>query len=294
MKDEFDAGMVSIIIPTFNRGSTIKESIQSVLTQTYTNFELIIVDDGSTDNTREVVLSIDDNRIRYIYQNNSGACAARNNGIDNSVGAFIAFHDSDDIWHEDKLEKQMCVFNNSVADIVFCGLNRYEKGKSVQLVPQNMQKGILSPVQDLFGIGTQTLVFKRDVLNHIRFDEKMLRFQEFELLINSTEKGYKIFCLDEGLVDYYIGDDSISKNYERLLSASRRIIEKYPFFCKKYPKMKKTMAAVLFDAAISVCERGELSYKQYLIMSAKYQKNIKNIMKVIFSYIGLYKPKRKG
>ena len=89
--------LVSVIIPTYNRAHLIKRSAMSVLNQTYSNLELIIVDDGSTDNTEEVVKSIDDNRVIYIKQPNQGACAARNNGIDHAKGEFIAFQDSDDV-----------------------------------------------------------------------------------------------------------------------------------------------------------------------------------------------------
>ena len=94
--------MVSIIIPTYNRADKLKAAIMSVLNQTYCDLELIIVDDGSTDDTKNVVANIDDNRLRYVYQKNAGACVARNNGIEEAHGDYIAFHDSDDVWHLDK------------------------------------------------------------------------------------------------------------------------------------------------------------------------------------------------
>ena len=95
-------------MPSFNTASYIKEAIQSVLNQTYTNWELIIVDDCSTDNTDEVVSRINDDRIRY-YKNdrNSGAAASRNKALREAKGRWIAFLDSDDIWMPDKLKKQI-------------------------------------------------------------------------------------------------------------------------------------------------------------------------------------------
>jgi len=95
---------VSVIIPTYNRAGYLGEAIQSVLDQTFSDFELLVVDDGSTDNTREVVASFKDVRVRYIQQENRGVAAARNAGIKASDGEYIAFLDSDDIWLPENLE----------------------------------------------------------------------------------------------------------------------------------------------------------------------------------------------
>jgi glycosyltransferase involved in cell wall biosynthesis len=112
--------LISVIIPTYNRENFIKETIDSVLNQTYKNIEILIVDDGSTDNTREIIESINDPRIIYIYQDNTGASASRNTGIKNAKGEYVAFLDSDDSWLPDKLEKQIkFIQNNPQIDI--CG-----------------------------------------------------------------------------------------------------------------------------------------------------------------------------
>ena len=99
--------MISVIIPTYNRAGTLLAAAQSVLQQTYRDIELIIVDDGSTDDTSKVVSALQDGRVRYIpLGKNCGACAARNRGIDEAKGEYIAFQDSDDLWHSDKLERE--------------------------------------------------------------------------------------------------------------------------------------------------------------------------------------------
>ena len=101
-------GLVSIIMPSWNTGNFISESIQSVIKQTYKNWELIIVDDCSTDNTDEVVKSFKDKRIRYLKnEKNSGAAITRNRAISEANGEWIAFLDSDDLWLDEKLEKQL-------------------------------------------------------------------------------------------------------------------------------------------------------------------------------------------
>lgn len=100
--------LVSVIMPSFNTGKYIKQSIESVMAQTYQNWELLIVDDCSTDNTDDIIASISDERIRY-YKNehNSGAAVSRNRALREAKGKWIAFLDSDDLWMPDKLEKQI-------------------------------------------------------------------------------------------------------------------------------------------------------------------------------------------
>lgn len=106
--------LVSIIMPSYNTGRFIAESIQSVLDQTYTNFELIIVDDCSTDNTDNVVAAFEDKRIKYLKnEKNSGAAVSRNRALRAAKGKWIAFLDSDDLWDSEKLEKQIAFMKNN-------------------------------------------------------------------------------------------------------------------------------------------------------------------------------------
>ena len=97
---------VSVIIPTYNRSSVLSRAIDSVLRQSFKDFELIVVDDGSTDNTKELIEKYSD-QITYIYQDNKGVSAARNKGLEHAKGEWIAFLDSDDEWKKKKLEKQI-------------------------------------------------------------------------------------------------------------------------------------------------------------------------------------------
>ena len=107
-------GLVSIIMPSFNTGRFIGESIQSVLNQTYTKWELLIVDDCSIDHTEKVVFSFKDDRIRYFRnEENMGAALARNRAMREARGEWIAFLDSDDLWMPEKLEKQIAFMNQN-------------------------------------------------------------------------------------------------------------------------------------------------------------------------------------
>ena len=103
----FNTRLVSVIIPTFNRAETLFRAMSSVLTQSFSNLELIVVDDGSTDGTAGIVHTFDDKRIRYYYQENKGVSAARNLGLGKAQGRFAAFLDSDDYWLPSKIEQHL-------------------------------------------------------------------------------------------------------------------------------------------------------------------------------------------
>jgi glycosyltransferase involved in cell wall biosynthesis len=100
---------ISVVIPSYNRAHYIEKTIDSVLEQKRDDIEIILVDDGSTDNTRELVQNKYGDQVRYVYQENQGIPGARNTGIKNAQGDYIAFLDSDDYWHPNKLEQQMAL-----------------------------------------------------------------------------------------------------------------------------------------------------------------------------------------
>lgn len=106
--------LVSVVIPTYNRADYLREAIESVLAQTFRDFELIVVDDGSTDGTQELAASYN-GKLKYLRQQNSGPSAARNNGIKNAAGRYVAFLDSDDIWLPEMLAKQISLFRKNPA-----------------------------------------------------------------------------------------------------------------------------------------------------------------------------------
>lgn len=280
--------MVSVIIPSYNRADKILPAVESVLNQTYTDLELIIVDDGSGDNTKEVIESINDSRIRYVYQENAGACAARNNGINQAKGEYIAFHDSDDIWHKDKLEKQMDALLKNDADIVCCKLIKiYSDGKT-EFKPSKLRQGFMKPVTNLFGIGTQTIVAKRKVFDEFRFDTEFPCFQECELLYRAAKK-FSLYCLDEGLVDYFVGNDSISSNHTKKYYACKLFLQKHPELIKEYPLMAKRMSDNLFTAAVYAKKTGEKDIKKYTRLAVKCNKTPKTMLKSLALSFGLYK-----
>jgi glycosyltransferase involved in cell wall biosynthesis len=121
---------VSVIIPTFNRELVIRDAVESVLRQTYDNYEIIVSDDGSTDHTKEMLEDyIKSKKIRYTYQNNVGVARARNRGIEEATGDVISFLDSDDLWKENKLETEIRYFaQNPGVDAIFSDLEKRHGG----------------------------------------------------------------------------------------------------------------------------------------------------------------------
>ena len=231
-----DTDLVSVVIPSYNRAGTVEKAIRSVLAQTYRSLELILVDDGSKDDTQAVVEAIGDSRIRYVYQENAGACAARNHGAALAKGDIIAFHDSDDTWHPDKLEKQVRAMEQYDADVVIGKLLMIQPDGTKTLYPKRIGEGFVSPSDDLFGIGTQTILARRRVLDAVRFDSSFPRYQDLDWMVRAVGK-FRIYCLDEGMVDYIVGADSISSNPVKMYQALRLMDEKYPDLKKRYPAL---------------------------------------------------------
>jgi glycosyltransferase involved in cell wall biosynthesis len=140
MKPFAGAPLVSVVIPTYNCARFLPQAIDSVLGQSYSRRELIVVDDGSTDDT-DAVLRRYAGRIRIVQRPNGGVSSARNRGIRESRGEFVAFLDSDDIWHSDKLQRQLALFTRSAVGLVHCGLRYIDIDGNVVGVNRSGRRG---------------------------------------------------------------------------------------------------------------------------------------------------------
>ncbi len=211
---------VSVILPTYNRAYSIERAIGSVLNQTYQDLELLIVDDGSIDNTEEKVFALKklDSRIKYVrHKENKGPAAARNTGIQLASGKFIAFQDSDDEWLPEKLEKQINVINKASDDVgvVYTGFWRIFSDKKRYYPSENINKKEGDIHREILNgnfIGMPTVLIKKECFSELGlFDENIQPLEDWELFIRFSRK-FKFLLINEPLVMEYESDDSISRD----------------------------------------------------------------------------------
>ncbi len=204
--------LVSVIIPTFNRYKLTKRAILSILHQTYKNFEIIVVDDGSNDDSAKLKDEFD---ISYIYQENSGVSSARNRGIKAARGEWIAFLDSDDKWNEDKLQKQMEFFKKNPS-IKFCHTKErwIREGREVKY-PKRLQKPSGWCFYDNLQtckIAPSSVMLHKSILNDVGlFDENKKVCEDYDMWLRVSKK-YEMGLVKEKLITKYAGDDQLSKS----------------------------------------------------------------------------------
>ncbi|MFH0897585.1 MAG: glycosyltransferase, partial [Candidatus Bathyarchaeota archaeon] len=224
---------VSVVIPTYNRAHLIGRTIQSVLAQTYQDFEIILVDDCSTDNTEEVVQSFTDERLRYIrLKENSGTAGVpRNRGIEESRGKYIAFLDSDDEWLPEKLEKQIDKFKSVSADVglVYCGY-ACVSGKTGETLIECMPNGrgdvFKSAIEATLTVGSPAPLIRQDCFQKAGlFDTELLGSEDWDMWIRLA-KDYKFDFVPEILAKYYVYGEQKSANLERQIQGYDRITRK--------------------------------------------------------------------
>lgn len=281
---------VSVIIPTYNRAKLIGRAIASVLNQTYQDFEIIIVDDASSDNTVEVVNRFNDERIRYIrHDQNRGAAAARNSGIKMARGEYIAFQDSDDQWLPEKLQKQMRVFENAPADVgvVYTGFWRIEGEKKTYILSNKItrKEGNIHGQLLKGNFVTIHTVVKRECFKKAgMFDEHLPSLEDWELFIRIS-KCYEFKYIDEPLLISYFTPASISANQHARIEALKLILEKH---FQGPDKDRKLLANMQCSVGNFLCQIGDLKQgRNYLFMAVKsYPLNITYLAAAFVSLFG--------
>ena len=221
--------MVSVIIPTYNREQQILRAVRSVLNQTYQDYELIIVDDGSKDKTAEIIQEIRDDRIRYIsLETNQGVAHARNMGIQEAKYDYIAFLDSDDEWLPNKLELQMkkMMAAPPKVGVIFCRMGGKQRNSEERFVcpAENYKKEILegnifNPLLLQNVIGTPTMLVRKICLQKAGgFKETLQCLEDWELVLRIA-KNWQIGFVDEILVEVHKSEGSVSTNIGGFLVA---------------------------------------------------------------------------
>lgn len=244
---------VSVIIPTLNRAEMLWRAIMSVLVQTWQDLEIIVVSDGSTDNTEHIVEAFNDPRITLLkHKTSRGASAARNTGMRIAKGKYIAFLDDDDEWTANKLEVQMPIIENSSPEtgLVYAWMEYFHNGKSINVCAPKLRGNVFVEMLDRQAIGgCPTIIIKREVINKIGyFDEELPRGNDGDF-IRRIAKHFEVDYVSEILCKVHIGHlDRIGVNSKESLrnhikSAMTRL-SKFREDFKTYPEAE---SKILYD-----------------------------------------------
>ena len=238
---------ISVIIPTYNRSEQLREAVNGILKQTFTDFEVLVIDDGSTDDTPEVIKQISDNRIKYFYKVNGGASSARNLGLTKAQGQYIALLDDDDLWPENYLAAM---------------IDKMEENKDYGLayalfkiiVPDGSLKAGFKPeryfsgwlTQNFFGtspcINPSATIFRQSTRNGMFFDEFLKSGDDYDFFLRLSAKT-KFLCVPDIFVTRRIRTDGLSKKAGREFSPNLcLILERFYFYMEGGGKISRFKA----------------------------------------------------
>jgi len=218
-------------MPTYNRANYITYAIDSVLSQSYPNFELLVVDDGSTDNTKDIVTPyLEDPRVHYIYKENGGQSSGRNLGFKNSKGDYICFLDSDNVWFNNKLETciEAAAKNPDYGVIYGNVLTIDEKGHVISKVSRDRHSGWITAqlLKDNF-VTINTATIKRECYENMGgLDESFLRAPDYEFWLRLSTQ-YKFLYIPEHMAQYRIMKDQISTDKDGRFKANKEILDHF-------------------------------------------------------------------
>jgi glycosyltransferase involved in cell wall biosynthesis len=276
--------LVSVIMPAYNTEKYIGDSIQSVLDQTYRNWELHVVDDGSTDKTSDIARQFAerDSRVRYFFQQNSGQGIARNTAIARSNGSLIAFLDADDIWLPQKLEFQVQAMIAVNADVIYSnGFIIYEPGATpgateFSIVPGTIEGrkmlDLLLPFNFIF---VQSVVLRKEILpNANPFDESLL-CEDYDLWLRLASNGALFHGMPEKLIKYRRHPAATTHRNSKLLKPMLRVVQRHINAGTLDEERKRTRLRRLYrDLIAALVEEGELAEaRQFLTEFAAWDKS---------------------
>ena len=222
--------IISVVIPVYNGAKTIKETMESVLQQTYQNFEIIAINDGSTDDTLAIINSIQDPRIKVFCYANAGLSASRNRGFDRACGEFIAFLDADDLWTNDKLEAQLeALQQNPQAAVAYSWTDHIDEyGKFLRPASYTSCNGNIYErllVGNFLACGSNTLIRAQSLTQVGGFDESLNSAEDWDMWLRLAAL-YEFVAVSRPQVLYRISPYSMSANISKMEIASLQVIER--------------------------------------------------------------------
>ena len=228
----YEKNLVSVVIPTYNRQKTLEASIRSVTSQTYDDIEVLVVDDGSSDGSHELVQQMqrNDSRIRYMKNTmGKGVAGARNTGIRASRGEFIAFNDSDDYFRSDKICKQLSKIQT--ADFCYGRFKKIVDEKSYMIFPpyntNDLNGDIYKRLLKNNMVGCPTLMVRHDFLDQIGgFDPEFPALEDYDLALRLAKRGTAVF-IEDIILDSDNSAGGISSNVGNDMAANLMLLQKY-------------------------------------------------------------------
>lgn len=258
------ATLVSVVIPVYNAASHLRETLESIFRQTYPAIEIVAVDDGSSDNSVEILLGYG-NRVRLVQQPNSGPAVARNRGVAEASGEWIAFLDADDLWEPRKIEIQLKALNGcnwSYTDSVFMG--GANDGKRDSELNEKLSGDVLDELICCNFIGTSSVLVRRDIFMEMNgFDPTLRSIQDWDLWMRIASQN-PIAYINEPLVRYRVHATSTSRSTRKTLPNHLRVIDKI-FSPQGVAAHKPHLKAVAKAKSMGICsqiaeEEGDYSF----------------------------------
>lgn len=265
-----DSPLVSVVIPTYNRAKVVERALKTAFDQTYRNLEIIVVDDGSTDDT-EAALAPYQDRIRYYYQKNQGASAARNRAIQEARGKYIAFLDSDDEWLPAKVEKQVALLE-SRPDLSFVACLSTDEHRTYTGYDDHDKQFLKFLLQPFTQNMTRYVVRRECFEQHGLFDTSIHGPEDWELWLRLLQRGCRFGFVPDVLMIYTNSEDAISSRPYAMLAGEKIIRKRYvdtlPNFWQRIKAGCWFRARSYMNAAVSFHEEGhDLKSLGYMLSS---------------------------
>ena len=289
--------MVSVIIPAYNSANYLRNSLDSVVKQDYLDLEIIIVDDGSTDNTKELLEEYNDDRIKYFYKENGGLSSARNYGIERANGKYIAFLDADDIWEKDKVSRQVKYLEeHENIGVVSCNFQYIdEEGNDLNvfnvrdLYPKD-GFNLYSLLRCCFLVPS-SVIMRSKIINDLgAFDKDYDWAEDIGYFLKVLEK-YELGVIDEVLLRYRTGHASLSRGF-RSYNVRERVLD--DFWKKRKLNANEELCKAVTDSYANLYIQhgtgllwsGDMKGSRvYFVKSLKYKKTLRSAYLYLKSYI---------
>ena len=295
---DYTDGLVSIVIPTHNREALIERAVRSAMQQTYPSIEILIVSDGSEDGTDDIVNALKDecDKIRYFsYHPGRGGNYARNMGIKNARGEWVAFLDDDDEWHPDKIEKQIKKASETGAGIICTAINSIddESGKVTVFVPDAPADSSIEILKRNCIGSTTTVMSRHNLLDECgMFDEQLKAKQDFDLWIRLCQLS-TVAVVETPCVEYHnlVSNDQISWNWEKYAIATEYMTQKYKELREK-KLTRNELDALRISEALSISRKAmkagnSQKVREYAKKALKIKFNTAALVYIIASFFSL-------